>query len=395
MDKVIRLLAAVPTPPPYAGPEIGMELLIRNWKSEQVRLIHVRTTIRRSNAEKGRLDWRGIWAFIRVWWQYWWALWRWRPRAVFLLLSSSWVGFLRDSVMIVSARIAGSQVLIQYRGGNFQSFYQCQSRWRQWFIEKILGLVQRVFVQSKGLQWQFAHLVPWGRLRVLPNGISLAEIPERRRKVAEQMPYRLLFVGHIAFAKGFRELARAYQQLCMEFPVELWVIGTRISHPQVARSFLPAEWQRYYDEHSVEIEAEIDQFLREACRHNVRLLGIVSPAGVHKYMAEADVFVLPSYSEGFSMAVLEAMAVGLPVVVTRVGALGEVIVDGVHGRLVPVGDEGCLVKVLRECLQHPEWLREVGERNQQYVADNYTVDRILPWLESEVQAVVYEAATRR
>lgn len=391
MERAVRLLVAVPTPPPYAGPEIGMELLLRHWVSERVQLVHVRTTLRGSNAEKGRLDWKGVVGFVRIWWHYWRALWRWRPQVVFLLLSSSWVGFVRDVFLLLTARLFRSRVLMQYRGGNFASFYQSQSWWRQWLIRWSLQQVERLFVQSEGLREQFRAIVAAGRLRVLPNGICVAEFPERQREVAESPPYRILFVGHIAFAKGFRELSRAYQQLRREFPLELWVIGTRISHPRVARSFLPLLWQRYYDKHAAEIEAEIESFLDQAALHNVRLFGIVSPVEVYRRMVEADIFVLPSYSEGFSMAVLEAMAAGLPVVVTPVGALMELLIDGLHGRVIPVGDEGSLAAALRACFQRPEWMRRAGEYNRRTVAERYMLDRVLSCLEEEAWAVAQGA----
>ncbi len=389
MDRPVRLLVAVPTPPPYAGPEVGMEALLRHWSSKRVQLFHVRTTLRESNAEKGRLDWKGVGKFIRVWWRYWRALWRWCPQVVFLLLSSSWVGFFRDVLLIVTARLCRSRIFVQYRGGNFSDFYRSRSRWQQGIIRWGLQHVRRVFVQSEGLREQFRGIVPWERLGVLPNGICIAAFPERRRKVAERTPYRLLFVGHIAFAKGFRELSRAYRQLVQEFPLELRVVGTRITHRQVARSFLPLPWREYYDTHADEIEAEIDRFLSQAAVHNVRLLGIVSPSAVYEQMVEADLLVLPSYSEGFSMAVLEAMAAGLPVVVTPVGALKELVVDGVHGKIVPVGDEEKLAAALRACLQQPEWMQQVGEHNRRVVAERYTLERVLARLEEEVWRAVW------
>ncbi|MCS6966544.1 MAG: glycosyltransferase family 4 protein [Candidatus Kapabacteria bacterium] len=386
---MIRLLAAVPTPPPYAGPEVGMELLLRYWHSERIQLHHLRANIRQSNAEKGRLDWRGIRMFLRVWVQYCWLLWRWRPHVVFLLLSSSRVGFLRDVLLISTARLYGAQVVGQYRGGNFAGFYRGQPRHWQCLIRSALQQLAKVLVQSRGLQAQFSGVLPAERLAVLPNGVSLADFPGRSRKVAEALPYRLLFVGHVSFAKGFREVTRAYCRLQQEMPVELWVAGTRIASPRIVQSFLPPEWSHYYAAYGVEIEAEIERFLAEAAqRDNVHILGIVSASAVKQWMAAVDLLVLPSYSEGFSMAVLEAMAAGLPVVVTPVGALGELVQDGVHGRVVPVGDADALYRALRSCLEQPDWMRQVGERNRRFVLENFAIERVVNRLEAEICAIL-------
>ncbi len=365
-----------------------MQLLLQHWRSQKIQLAHIRTTLRQSNAEKGRLDLHGVWAFVRIWLRYCRELRRWRPDVVLLLLSSSWIGFVRDAVLILTARFWGAVVVVQYRGGNFAGFFAAQSWWRRRFIRWILQRVAAVLVQSPRLRSQFAGIVEEQRLHVLPNGIDVQHIPQRRRVVAEAAPYRLLFVGHIAFSKGFRELGRAYLRLCREFPVELWVVGTRIADPRVVALFLPPEWRAYYVTHADTVEAEIESFLAEREQHNVRLLGIVSAPVVREWMAQADLFVLPSYSEGFPMAVLEAMACGLPVVVTPVGAVGELVQHGVHGRLVPVGDADALWGALRECLQQPDWMREAGEHNRREVAERFRIERVVAGLEQIVSELV-------
>ncbi|MCS7176653.1 MAG: glycosyltransferase family 4 protein [Candidatus Kapabacteria bacterium] len=383
-----RVLMAVPTPPPYAGPEVGMELVLRHWRSERLALMHVRTTLRESNAEKGRFDWKGIAKFVRVWREYITALWRWRPHLVFLLLSSSWVGIVRDIVLIVTARLWGARVVAQYRGGNFAGFFALQPPLRRSVIRWGLRQLQGVFVQSDGLRQQFEGLVPAEQIRVLVNGVQLEGLPRRRRVVAEAPPYRLLFVGHIAFAKGVRELLRAYRQLRDAVPVELWLIGTRIADPEVAASFLPPEWQQYYRKHSAEIEAEIDHYLKQQEQYGIRISGVLPASAVRQAMVEADVFVLPSYSEGFSMALLEAMAAGLPVVVTAVGALTELVTDGIHGRVVPPGDTAALASALLQSLQEPGWLRLAGARNRQRVATDFAIENVVQRWEEELYWVL-------
>ncbi len=87
-------------------------------------------------------------------------------------------------------------------------------------------------------------------------------------------------------------------------------------------------------------------------------------ADVPDLLAAADLFVLPSRFEGLPLAVLEAMAHGLPVVATRVGGTDEVVIDGVTGRLVGPGDPDALAAAIGDVLGDPDHARALGLKGQ-------------------------------
>jgi glycosyltransferase involved in cell wall biosynthesis len=106
----------------------------------------------------------------------------------------------------------------------------------------------------------------------------------------------------------------------------------------------------------------------------VAFLGMVMP--VAPLLAAADVVVLPSLSEGMPIAALEAMALGTPVIASRVGGLPEIVSDGVCGLLVPPGEPNALAAAINAVIGDPETSQLMGEACKRAVRQKYTSARM-------------------
>lgn len=104
---------------------------------------------------------------------------------------------------------------------------------------------------------------------------------------------------------------------------------------------------------------------------HIKFVGSVSDPREH--LIASDVFLLPSLQEGFSNAILEAMASGLPVVATDVGGNRETFVDGVGGRLVPLRDVEGLAEALCELAEDRGLMARMGDANRTRVAEHFTI----------------------
>ncbi len=93
-------------------------------------------------------------------------------------------------------------------------------------------------------------------------------------------------------------------------------------------------------------------------------------------LAAMDIFVLPSHSEGVSLAVLEAMAAGLPVIVSAVGGLPEIVHDGETGLLIPPKDPEALAQSLARVLEEPGLAQGLGQKARQQVLKKYSLERL-------------------
>jgi glycosyltransferase involved in cell wall biosynthesis len=110
---------------------------------------------------------------------------------------------------------------------------------------------------------------------------------------------------------------------------------------------------------------------------------VVGPSSdVAGEMARASVLVLPSRSESFPLCVLEAMRAGLPVVASDVGGVGEAVVDGSTGLLVPPGDADALARALRTLVVDPALRSELGARARRSYVTRFGLDAMLDALEA-------------
>ncbi|MBO6946827.1 MAG: glycosyltransferase family 4 protein [Rhodospirillales bacterium] len=142
----------------------------------------------------------------------------------------------------------------------------------------------------------------------------------------------ILFVGMLSARKGTATLLEAFAQLKQR--AELLCVGPVDPHFQKVLNRLPSS--------------------------NVTLLGSVSRADVHDAYRNADIFCLPSVEEGFGMVVLEAMASGLPVVLSDQVGAADSIQPGIDGLVVPVGDVTALSNALSSLVSDENSRRRMG-----------------------------------
>jgi glycosyltransferase involved in cell wall biosynthesis len=94
-------------------------------------------------------------------------------------------------------------------------------------------------------------------------------------------------------------------------------------------------------------------------------------------LADMDIVVLPSLSEGLPMVALEAMSLGRPIVATQVGGIPEIVVDGVTGVLVPPGDHRALATAIGSLLSDTERARALGHAGQTRVQGLFAVESMV------------------
>jgi colanic acid/amylovoran biosynthesis glycosyltransferase len=108
----------------------------------------------------------------------------------------------------------------------------------------------------------------------------------------------------------------------------------------------------------------------------VKFLGSMDQLQVAKEMSMAHIFLLPSISEALPVVLMEAQAVGLPIVATDVGGVAEAIVDGRSGFLVPSQNVNALVEKIEYLIEHPELWPKMGRYGRKFIEENYDMKKL-------------------
>ena len=175
------------------------------------------------------------------------------------------------------------------------------------------------------------------------------------------------FVGRIVCDKGLVELAKAWRALRQEFPaLHLLVVGP----------FEPQD----------PVPPDVEALLRDDPR--IHLTGMVD--NTPPLYAAMEVLALPSYREGFGLAAIEASAMKVPVVATRIPGCVDAVEDGVTGTLVPPRDATALADAIRTYLNHPELRRQHGQAGRQRVLRDFRPDAIWEALYQEYVRLLRE-----
>jgi len=127
---------------------------------------------------------------------------------------------------------------------------------------------------------------------------------------------------------------------------------------------------------SIEVQNLQTRLSESRAGSNVTLIGPVSKLDVLQYYSAADVFVLPSYLEGISSALLEAMSCGTPVIATNIGGNKEVVRDGVEGILVEPGKPKEIAAAMTRLLDDKALRQRLGASARLRILDQFSLERM-------------------
>lgn len=269
------------------------------------------------------------------------------------------------SIATLSKRINKHPVLVKIlRGGARGDIYKLKQRpfWESYF-QNLKRNVDAFLVISNEIEQELSSLdVPQEKRVFLPNGVNTQRCTpvseEEKRKLREKLSLPLsgtlvIYVGRLVPEKRVDHLLKIWNEIRTKYPDAcLLIVG----------------------------EGSEEQRLREMHVDGVQFIGQVNDA--IPYLQAADLFVLPSSTEGLSNSMLEAMSCRLPVLATSVGGAPDVIQHNVNGCLIPPDDVDALQNGLEILLADEAFRFTLGSNARARIVSDFSLDSVTERLAS-------------
>ncbi len=253
---------------------------------------------------------------------------------------------------------------VQLHGDNFSdSTWRVESllnRIRYWFGLSVLKKAERIRVVSERIKRSLVAIgIPETRITVLPIRPELERFLAASHTVGNHVPFIFLAASRFSPEKNLPLIVRAFASVHTQHPhTRLRLVGKGKEEPTI--------------------------------RALVARLGLTEVVSIVPWtdaiepeMQCADVFLLASNHEAYALTLIEAMAVGLPLVTTDVGCVGEVVIHGTHGLVVPPQDEVAFAQALMRMVEDIEFRRAcsvAGRQTAETLARRSQTEYVRAWV---------------
>jgi len=352
-----RVLIVGPLPPPMGGVQLMIDMQLHSSLAREFELQPVDTSKRQLRWAVENPTWKTPFYFVRDFFRLLGALVGFRPRVVLVHAAPS-LSFLRDWVFMLTARACGARVICHYHGTLHTKFPSGETTGGRAIGGFLMGAAHQVIVL--GPTYQRAMGEAWHRtLAWAPNvcDVDLFRSIPRDEPAPWLAPgdRPVLFIGRLSAPKGLFDLYEAIQLVLAK-------------HPR-ARFVMVGVAENEAMEPVVRAEAE-----KRGIAPRVLFRG--SLAGREKAAAyvTSELIVVPSWTEAFPLVIPEAMAAGLPVVATAVGAIPDFVKDGEDGFLVPPRHPGALAAAIVRLLDDEPLRRRMSERVRERAPKEFAIE---------------------
>lgn len=276
-----------------------------------------------------------------------------KPKVVHITSSAS-LGLLRDLLFLLIIKLFNKRSIIHFRFGRIPELAS-KKNWEWYLLQFVIYLSSKTIVLDKR-SFNILNKKLSSKIELLPNPISdtVIETSNKLEKRTEQIKGKVLFVGHVIKAKGVIELAKAASQI--DQVTELHLVG-------------PIE-------ESMKLKLQV--ICKERSKSWLHIHNELNKDEVYYHMQTCNLFVLPSYTEGFPNVILEAMAFSCPIVSTHVGAIPEMLSYNTSQTniCIPPKDIVLLKNSIQNIILDHALAEHLGQLAKKKVIDDYSLKQI-------------------
>ena len=302
-------------------------------------------------------------------------------RRVYIIISQSWAGFIRDMLMIWVARLLRCTVIVQLRGGNYDGFYRSQSALRQRCIRWTLGRVHQIIALSEQMRdmYSFDSQLKDRVVAVANSPPNLLRGTPRNWEERANRPVRLLFLSNLMQSKGYYDVLEA-AAILRHAPLQFELL--------FAGRFLQS-----IDDETMMPPALAEAIFRQRIKAKgledvVRYLGPVAGKRKWRQLQTSDFFLLPTNyrHEGQPISIIEAMAHGCVVIATKFRSIPEMVLDGETGVLVDYGQPEQIAEAVLRIANDPQRYAAMSKAAVGHYERHFTIERHMNKMISVLEA---------
>ncbi|WP_431029549.1 glycosyltransferase family 4 protein [Lysinibacillus sp. LZ02] len=345
----LKILLISPLPPPAGGIATWTKLFINSEQAKKnvVDVVNVAITGKRINnlAKKNLVDElkRTTSIYLKT-----------RKKLkkkydiVHINSACSTLGMVRDYMCIKMAKNSKSKVVVHF---HCDTGYMVKGKFSEFIFRKICNSVDRIFSLNESSETHIKLMANKSSIRI-PNFINLKSMDLYQNNISDEIK-SIIYVGHIIKSKG-----------CMD----IFSVAEKMPNLNFKLVGKASEEIKYTSKPK-----------------NVQYYGEIPKEEVMNYMLSADVLLFPTYTEGFPNVILEAMACGLPIVATPVGAIPEMLEEK-GGVLIEVGNIDGFVNAIKG-LQEKKIRKQISRWNKDKVRSKYSLGLVIKQIFSEYSKI--------
>lgn len=259
---------------------------------------------------------------------------------------------IRDGIFVLFSKLFGKKVYVHWHGWDEKKEYLLKA----WYLKFTFFRADHIRFLSKNFEKKFKDL---GYLNSSSVGKTFFDddILKLNLNKSENRTKRLLFLSTLSKNKGIYEALNLFMDINNVYNLKLIIAGKGPEEPNIIN------------------------IIQHNNLTNIEMVGFVSGEDKYSCFLNSDIYLFPSYYEGMPTSVLEAMAFGLPIVCSKVGALPEIFHNGINGFMVD--DLGQLKSYVEKLLNDDKLRERIGENNRRYAEDYFRASVVVSDIENE------------
>ena len=247
--------------------------------------------------------------------------------------TASYNSFRRSAIFVKIAKFFHKKVILHIHGGGFREYYATNPQ----KISSILNSCDCIITLTESWQTFFKQITTCKHIEIIENITS----PPQSKAIPNDSKFHLLFLGLVTEQKGIYDLIEVIAEHKAEFDNKLTLhIGGNGEKGKL-----------------------IDLISKNGLASLVTYEGWVSGDQKNDLFNMSDAFILPSYTEGLPISILEAMSYGLPILSTPVGGIPEIVENGVNGFLFHPGDKNGIFQAILQLLSNKDLAKQMGDES--------------------------------